>query len=333
MSYRDGTTAMQTSFSINNRKVGMSNSETSEPRGFQICERCGNTYAVDADGCSRCGAKGRAVSSAEKSRHSSDFFRSTRHPGRLPRTTESEAYPSIREEAPHRFVNQPRPNRITLYSIAILVVIGSLIAVLAYSRAVRQPVPESVSEHSDGPGSVASVPSSTDTSGASIATSQPSSSSLISSIAVDKSTADATPPKAVDVKPTQDAAAERANGIVASARYALKKADLAAVRERLRTLPAGLQTEPEVRLLWGALVRRERERDVTLQDARWCEEGKDWSCMARYAAHVQALDTGNAESHVMLERAIDEIGRGRSAQSRALNVPAQVVTRPSGDSQ
>jgi ribosomal protein L37E len=311
----------------------MSYSETPEPPGFQICKRCGNTYAVDADDCSRCGAKGRAVPWAEKFRHNSDFSRSTRHPNRQPRTTESEAYPSIREEAPHLFANQPRPRRMTLYSVAALVVIGLLIAVLAYSRAARQPVLASVSEHSDGSGLVASVPSSTDTSGESIATSQPSSSSLTSGNAVGKSTADTTPPNAVVVTPTQDAATERANGIVTSARYALKKGDLTDARERLRRLPKDLQTEPEVRLLWGNLVRRERERDVALQDARWCEEGKDWPCVARYAAHVQALDAGNAESHVLLAHAIGQIGGARTAPSPVPNGLAQVLTRPSGDSQ
>jgi ribosomal protein L37E len=310
----------------------MSYSEKLEPPGFQICKRCGNTYAVDADGCSRCGAKGRAVPWAENFRHNSNVSGPTRHPNRPPRTPKGEPYPSIREDAPHRFVDQLRARRTTFHVVAVLTVIGLLVAVFAYSRTARQPVFASVSEHSDASGSVTTVPTSGNTSGESNSTRRPISPSLTPSIAVGKSTADVTPSKAVDVTPTQDAATERANGIVASARYALMQGNLTDARESLRRLPTGPQTEPEVRLLWRNLVRRERERDVTLQDARWCEEGKDWSCVARYAAHVQALDAGNAESHVMLARAIGENGGARSKPSLPSG-PAQVLTRPSGGSQ
>ncbi|MEA3111814.1 MAG: hypothetical protein QOG58_1613 [Caballeronia sp.] len=55
--------------------------------------------------------------------------------------------------------------------------------------------------------------------------------------------------------------------------------------------------------------------------------------MTRYAAHVQALDAGNAESHVLLAHAIGQIGGARTAPSPVPNSLAQVLTRPSGDSQ
>jgi hypothetical protein len=103
---------------------------------------------------------------------------------------------------------------------------------------------------------------------------------------------------------------------------------LADARERLGKLPAGLQTNPEARPLFADLNRRERERDATLQAARWCEEGKDWSCVARNAAHVQTLDTGNVESRVMLSNAVVKLGWGGSASSNAPNGPALASARP-----
>jgi hypothetical protein len=309
----------------------MSYSEILDSPGFQICERCGNTYAVDAEDCSRCGAKGRAVPWAENFRHGSDFLRFARHPNRQLQTPESEPHQNIREEVPHRFRNQPRTYRVTLFSVATLLAIGLLIAVLAYTRTARQPVLASVSEHTNGSGLVAPVPSSSVMPSQSNGKSQPSSSSLTSDTAVGKSTADTTLPKAEIVTPMQDAATESANNIMARVRYSLKKGDLTDLRERLRRLPRGLQSEPEVRLLWGDLIRRERERDVALQDARLCEEGKDWPCVARYAAHVQTLDTGNADSQVMLAHAIGQIGTTRTAPSPLPNGPAQASVPPGGD--
>jgi hypothetical protein len=85
--------------------------------------------------------------------------------------------------------------------------------------------------------------------------------------------------------------------------------------------------------LFADLIRRERERDAALRRARWCEEGKDWSCVARNAAHVQALDTSNAESRVMLSNAVIKIGWAGSTASTASNRSAQASARPRADNQ
>jgi hypothetical protein len=167
--------------------------------------------------------------------------------------------------------------------------------------------------------------SSSDTSGESDTKRVSSAPSLASSPAVDKSTA--------YVVPTTDVATTRVAGMVAGARYALRKGDLTDARERLGKLPANLQTNPEARLLLADLTRRERERDAALQRARWCEEGKDWPCVARNAAHVQALDTSNAESRVMLSNAVIKIGWTGSTASTAPNGLAQDSARTRADNQ
>jgi hypothetical protein len=167
--------------------------------------------------------------------------------------------------------------------------------------------------------------SSSDTSGQSDTKRVSSAPSLAPSTAVDKSPA--------DVMPTADVTATRVAGIVAGARYALRKGNLTDARERLGKLPARLQSNPDTRPLFADLIRRERERDAALQRARWCEEGKDWSCVARNAAHVQTLDTGNAESRILLSNAVIKIGGAGGAISTAPNGPAQASARPGADNQ
>jgi hypothetical protein len=86
---------------------------------------------------------------------------------------------------------------------------------------------------------------------------------------------------------------------------------------------------------WGmtpSYVRKERtEAAVSLSSAPTCEEGKDWSCVARNAAHVQTLDTSNAESRVMLSNAVVKIGWAGSTASTAPNGPAQASAQPRAD--
>jgi ribosomal protein L40E len=56
-------------------------------------------------------------------------------------------------------------------------------------------------------------------------------------------------------------------------------------------------------------------------------------CVARNAAHVQALDTSNAESRVMLSNAVVKIGWAGGKASTAPNGPAQASAQPRADNQ
>jgi hypothetical protein len=211
-----------------------------------------------------------------------------------------------------------------LRAAAAITVIGLSMTALVYTKTAGTFERASVPQHVVASGAVMALASSNASGepGAKRVSSPPS---LAPDTALDKSTA--------DPAPTTDVTATRVAGIVAGARYALRKGDLTDARERLGKLSASLQTNPEVRPLFADLIRREGERDAALQRARWCEEGKDWSCMARNAAHVQTLDTGNAESRLMLSNAVIKIGRSGSASSTAPYDPAPASARPRADIQ
>jgi hypothetical protein len=318
-----GSPFEQDSFRVNDREVDMNHLETLESVERVICDRCGNAYAPDADECSRCGAVSHTAPRNKGSVNDSEAW-TGRHPRRLRRAHESSPYPSIQEEVVPRSMSMRRNRRPGLRSAAAITVIGLSMAALAYTRTAEKFERASVPQHVSASGAVMTF-SSSDTSGESDTKRVSSAPSLAPSPAVDKSTA--------NVMPTMDVTATRVAGIVAGARYALRKGDLADARERLGKLPARLQTNPETRLLFADLIRRERERDAALQRARWCEEGKDWSCVARNAAHVQALDTSNAESRVMLSNAVIKIGWAGSTASAAPNRPTQASAQPRADNQ
>ncbi len=322
-----GSPFEQDSFRINDREVDMNHLETLESVERVICERCGNTCAPDADECSRCGAVSHTAPRNKGSVNDSEAW-TGRHPRRLRRAHESSPYPSIQEEVVPRSMSMRRNRRPGLRSAAAITVIGLSMAALAYTRTDGKFERTSVPQHVSASGAVMALSSSaisSDTSGQSDTKRVSSAPSSASGTAVDKPTA--------DVMPTTDVTATRVGGIVVGARHALRKGDLTDARERLGKLPASLRTNPETRLLFADLIRRERERDAALQRARWCEEGKDWPCVARNAAHVQALDTSNAESRVMLSNAVIKIGWAGSAASTAPNGPAQASARPRADNQ
>jgi ribosomal protein L37E len=318
-----GSPFEQGSFRVNDWEVDMNHLETLESVEHVICERCGNAYAPDADECSRCGAVSHTAPRNKGSVNDSEAW-TGRHPRRLRRAHESSPYPSIQEEVVPRSMSMRRNRRPGLRSAAAITVIGLSMAALAYTRTDGKFERTSVPQHVSASGAVMAL-SSSDTSGEPDTKRVSSAPSSASSTAADKSTA--------DVMPTTDVTATRVAGIVAGARNALRKGDLTDARERLGKLPASLRTNPETRLLFADLIRRERERDAALQRARWCEEGKDWSCVARNAAHVQALDTSNAESRVMLSNAVIKIGWAGSTASTAPNRPAQASARPRADNQ
>ena len=300
----------------------MNHPETSESVEWAICERCGNAYAPDADECSRCGA---VSHTAFRNKGSADDSgaRTGLHPRRLRRAYVSSPYPSIQDEVAPRSMNM-RGRRPGLRSAAAITVIGLSMAALAYTRTTGNFERTSVPQHVSASGAVMAL-SSGDTSGELDGKRVSSAPFLAPSTAVDKSTA--------DVTSTTDVTATRVASIVTGARYALRKGDLTGAHERLGKLPARQQTNPETRLLFADLIRRERERDAALQRARWCEEGKDWSCVARNAAHVQALDTSNAESRVMLSNAVIKIGWAGGKASTSPNGPAPGSAQPRADNQ
>jgi ribosomal protein L40E len=313
----------QNSFRINDREVDMNHPETFESVECLICERCGNTYAPDDDECSRCGAVS-DTTLRNKGNVNDSETRTGRQIQRLRRAHVLSPYPSIREEVVPRSMRMSRKRKPGLRSAAAIIVIGLSMTALVYTRTGGTFERASVPQHAIASGAVMALASS-NTSGASDTKQVLSPPSLAAGTAIDNS--------AADVVPTTDVTTTRVAGIVAGARYALRKGDLTDARERLGKLSASLQTNPEVRLLFADLIRREGERDAALQRARWCEEGKDWSCVARNAAHAQTLDTGNAESRLMLSNAVIEIGRAGRASSTAPHDSAEASARPRSDDQ
>jgi ribosomal protein L40E len=302
----------------------MNHLETLESVECVICDRCGNAYAPDADECSRCGAVSHTALRNKGSVNNSEA-RTGRHSRRLRRAHVSSPYSNIQEQVvPPRSMSTRRNRRPGLLSAAAVTVIGLSMAAFAYTRTAGKFERASVSQHVSASGAVMAL-SSGGTSSELDAKRVSSAPCLALGPAVDKS--------AADIMPTTDVMTTRVAGNVAGARYALRKGDLTGARERLGKLPALQQTNPETRLLFADLTRRERERDVALQRARWCEEGKDWSCVARNAAHVQTLDTSNAESRVMLSNAVVKIGWAGSTASTAPNGPAQASAQPRADNQ
>ena len=310
-------------FRITDREVNMNHPETLEFVQSVICKRCGNTYASDAGECSRCGALNHTAPWERNSLNNSEAPVG-RIPQRVRRVHVASPYPSIQEEVLPRSMSTRRKRRLGLHPAAVIIVTGLFIAAFAYTSTGGKVERASVSRHVSASGTVMAL-SSSSSAGESETKPALTSPPLAPSTAVDKSTA--------DIMPTTDVTATRVASIVTGARYALRKGDLTDARERLGKLPASLRTDPEAQLVFADLTRRERERDAALQRARWCEEGKDWSCVARNAAHVQTLDTSNAESRVMLSDAVIKISWAGSPASTAPNGPAQVSPQPRADNQ
>jgi hypothetical protein len=134
-------------------------------------------------------------------------------------------------------------------------------------------------------------------------------------------------PKA-EIPPAKNAVTASELNILNSVRYALKQGDLTDARERFGRLRQGVQARPEARQVSDELIRRERERDAALQRARYCETGKDWSCMAQNAAHAKDLDSGSAQSQVMLSMATSQLRWAKS--TRPAPPPRSAVPTPAG---
>ncbi len=299
----------------------MNHPETFESVECVTCGRCGNTVASDADECARCGA---VIHTAPWNTDRADNLQvaAEPHPQRLRRAHVPSPYPSIREEVVPRSSSTRRKGRAGLRSAAVIVVIGMFVTVFAYIAAGKFER-ASASQHVSASGTVMALAPGKTSAESDIkrVTAPPP----VPIAAVDTSIADVSPPADVN--------ATRVAKMVAGVRYALKRGDLTDARDRLAKLPASLQTNPEARPLVADLNRRERERDASLQRARWCEEGKDWSCVAQNAAHVQTLDTGNVESRVMLSNAVIKLGSAGRASSNTPNSPALASMRPRSDNQ
>ncbi|MDR5753931.1 MULTISPECIES: hypothetical protein [unclassified Caballeronia] len=124
----------------------------------------------------------------------------------------------------------------------------------------------------------------------------------------------AVPAPKAETPPAKNAVTASETNILNGVRYSLKQGDLTDARERFERLRQSVQARPEGRQVAEELNRRERERDAALQRARYCEAGKDWSCMAQNAAHAKDLDSGNAQSQVMLSMATSQLRWARSTR-------------------
>jgi hypothetical protein len=139
---------------------------------------------------------------------------------------------------------------------------------------------------------------------------------------------DVAPTRKPDPRPTQKAEVAPDRNAIAGARQALAQGDLKEARARFEQLTANAKSRPEARQLAGELARREQERDAALQDARWCELGKNWGCMAQSAAHAKAVDPGNIQSQVMLSVATSKMRLADNARVPALNGREQSLGQP-----
>ena len=146
--------------------------------------------------------------------------------------------------------------------------------------------------------------------------------------AVSPPAGDVAPTRKLDPRPTQKAQTAPDRNALAGTRQALAQGDLKEARARFEQLPANAKARPEARQLAGDLLRREQERDAALQDARWCEIGKNWGCMAQSAAHAKAVDPGNVQSQVMLSIATSKMRLADNARVPAVNGPEQSLGQP-----
>jgi hypothetical protein len=123
------------------------------------------------------------------------------------------------------------------------------------------------------------------------------------------------PARKAEAAPEKNPVSASEMNILNGVRFALKQNDLTDARERFGRLRQSAQARPEARQVSEELIRRERDRDAALQRARYCEAGKDWSCMALNAAHAKDLDAGSAQSQIMLANATSQLRWARSTRS------------------
>lgn len=283
----------------------MGHAETLERRICPRCKNFGAGYASDSDVCPICGADTVVVPAARVEPPRADAFIP---PPKFEPEPDFEPQPPLPSVGAHR-----RLRDAALPFAAGILATGSLVAVFHYAGQPQKPEPE---ERASDAGSVVAVTPRVAPKPTPAPAPAPAPVAKIEPPPVDTTArsdavmpaqppaaAVAVAPKPEAPPPVKNAMSAQEKSIFDSARTALRKSDVTEARAQLRRLPANAQSQGEFRQLSNELTRRERERDAALQRAHWCEEGKDWTCMAQNAARAQSIDTGNAESHVMLSLA------------------------------
>ncbi|SAL25314.1 hypothetical protein [Caballeronia telluris] len=337
----------------------MSHADTLERRICPVCKRFPAGYA-DSDVCLICGADTVPVSEAAGGKHRAD---ATQPATRAPRPRAERSHPDSGGGVFFPF-DGDRPERKPVWPY-VLAVLGAALFITVYFRhespqpqQALQPEIESQRGYDSGavvaPPAVAAAnappqtatharPTSTpataagNAGGESIADSaSPEAAGTVTSAMTDAAPARpaaAVPAPKAETPPAKNAVTASEMNIVNSVRYSLKQGDLTDARERFERLRQGVQARPEGRQVSDELIRRERERDAALQRARYCEAGKDWSCMAQNAAHAKDLDSGSAQSQVMLSMATSQLRWARNTRPAPSRSVAPTPARPVAASQ
>lgn len=333
----------------------MSHADTLERRICPVCKRFPAGYA-DSDVCLICGADTVPVSEAAGGKHRADAMQPA---SRAPRPRAEQSHPDSGGGVFFPF-DGDRPERKPVWPYVLAVLGAALFLTVYFRHESPQPQPslqpEIESQRGYDSGAVVAPPARVAPE-AVAAASMPTQTALAPGNAGGDSKADSAAPEAANTvistpagaAPATPAAAVPApkaetplakNAVTASemniltgVRYSLKQGDLTDARERFERLRQSVQVRPEGRQVSDELNRRERERDAALQRARYCEAGKDWSCMAQNAAHAKDLDSGSAQSQVMLSMATSQLRWTRSTRPAPSRSAASAPAGPAGAGQ